>query len=232
MSKVIIITGASKNLGKSLAIGLSRKGHKMVLAGRNLFELTEVGQRIPGEYLAIECDITDYPSCQSLISKTVEKFGKVDVLINNASLFLASNLQDSSIEQIDSILDATVKGTLYTTKAALESMSKNHAGQVLSILPSQYRHGLGKTEMTPYSTAKFALVGMLESLKREGASKGVKATSLFVDSMASTLDLDDSDHTPDNLISPQVVVDTIDFVISQPTPTVIDDLTISQVNNF
>ena len=231
MSKVIVITGASKNLGKSLAVGLSRLGHRLVLTGRKMVELEELSGRLESEYLLFEGNINHYTDCQNVMQQAVHKFGQVDVLINNASLFLAKNLQNSSIEEIDSILDITVKGSLYMSKAFLEQTVSG--GQILSIIPSQYRHGLSKgAEMTPYFSAKFALVGMLESLKHEGAGRGIKATSLFVDTMASTLDLDHSAQAPDNLIPPQVVVDTVNFVINQPKATVIDDITISQVTNF
>ena len=96
MSKVIVITGASKNLGKSMAIGLSRLGHRIVLTGRKMTELQEIVPKLESEYLLFEGNINNYNDCRLIMEQAVQKFGQVDVLVNNASLFLAKNLQDST----------------------------------------------------------------------------------------------------------------------------------------
>lgn len=236
VGKIAIITGAGRGIGKALAIGLSRDGFKVVITGRNEKDLNNVAKRLKGDYLIKECDISKWEDCQSLVKETVKKFGTIDVLINNASGWVEKSLLDSSKEELEELLDTTIRGTSFITKLCFEQMVKKRSGHVFSLLTSTYRHGFGfhskGSVLTPYYTAKFGVSGLTESLKREAVRYGIKVTSVYLGSIASDLDIDDSEdkllktHESER-VHVKSVVDSILFILKQPKNTIIDEIVIS-----
>ncbi len=239
-NRVAIITGSGRGIGKALAIGLSREGFKVVSAGRKLDDLRKISKRLKGDYLIHECDISKWQDCQKLVKETIKKFGSVDVLINNASGWVDKSLADSSKEELDDLFDTTVKGTSFITKFCLEQMVKQKSGHIFSLLTSSFRKGVGVFEgkvLTPYYTAKFGVSGMAEALKKEAIKTGVKVTSVYLGSIASDLDIDDSEnkllktHGAER-VHVKSVADSIVFILKQPKNTIIDEIIISPPGDF
>ena len=182
---------------KALAVGLSREGYTVIATGRKLPELQELDKRLQGEYLIEQCDITNYEDCQRVAAKIIERFGRIDVLINNASSFLDKSLLDATKEEIESLIQITVTGNLFITKVCFEQMAKQKEGLVLALLPASFPGPIGEFRgkvLTPYYAAKFGETGMMEALKTEGRKFNVKAIPVFLGNVASRLDIDDPDE--------------------------------------
>ena len=238
---VVIVTGAGRGIGKALAIGFSRAGFDVVAAGRNLKDLEETTKRLKGKHLIKKCDISKWGDCENLVKETVKKFGKIDILINNASGWVDKDLLNSSKEEIEELLDTTIKGTAFLTKLCLQQMTKQKSGHIFSILTSSYRHGINRSTsgkvLTPYYTAKFGASGMIEALKKEAIKYGVKVTSVYLGSIASDLDIDDSEQKllkthGSERVHVKSVADSIIFIANQPKNTIIEEIIISPPGDF
>jgi len=237
MSKVVIITGAGKGIGRALAIGLSREGFTVVATGRNINDLEKVSKRFKGDYFIKECNLAKLSDCEELVEAVLKKYGRIDVLINNASSWLDKSLMDSTKKEIETIIDVTVKGTTYLTKLCFGHMAKQRSGNIISLLTSTYRYGINEWEgrvLTPYYVAKFGVSGLTEALKIEAKKYKVKVTSLYLGTIASDLDIDDPEETllakyKNNKVHVKSVVDVVLFAINQPSVTSIEEIIIAAI---
>src|SRR3990167_5543538 len=126
-NKVVIITGASSGIGEACAITFAKRGASVVIAARNQEKLNQVEEQIKKigvEVLAISCDVSVQKECENLITQTIAKFGKIDVLINNAGISMRAIFNDTSIEVIKKVMEINFWGTVYCTKYALPYLLK------------------------------------------------------------------------------------------------------------
>jgi NADP-dependent 3-hydroxy acid dehydrogenase YdfG len=120
--KVIIVTGASSGIGESIALEFAKYGSKVVLAARSEKKLSEIVKRINNDGLSaiyIKTDVSIEDDCKRLIDKTVDKYGTVDILINNAGLSMRASFLDVELKVLHQLMDVNFWGTVYCTKYAL-----------------------------------------------------------------------------------------------------------------
>jgi NAD(P)-dependent dehydrogenase (short-subunit alcohol dehydrogenase family) len=120
--KIVIITGASSGIGKALAFEFGNKGAKVVLASRNIKNLLEIVNDLDTlgiTALAVKTDVTSENDCRILIDKTIEKFGRIDVLVNNAGISMRALLIDMHLDVMRKVMDTNYWGTVYCTKFAI-----------------------------------------------------------------------------------------------------------------
>jgi short-subunit dehydrogenase len=173
-NKIVIITGASSGIGKSLAIECAKRGANVVLAARQYVTLCEIAQDLEKQYiikaLAVQCDVAIEGDCEQLVKQTVTTFGKIDVLINNAGISMRALFQDADLKVLKSLMDVNFWGTVYCTKYALPEILKTK-GSVVGI--SSIAGYKGLPGRTGYSASKFAMNGFLDSLRVENLKTGV-----------------------------------------------------------
>ncbi len=167
LNKVIIVTGASSGIGKECALELASKGAVLVLAARNDEKLKEVEKRIidtGGQALPVITDVSKKEDCENLINQTVNQFGKIDILINNAGISMRAKFGELDISVIEKIMRINFFGTVYCTKYALPYILKQKGSVVgvssisgLAPLPGR----------TGYSASKYAMTGFLNALRLE-----------------------------------------------------------------
>jgi len=168
-NKVIIITGASSGIGKALAFECARRGAKLVLASRS-------GIKDPGlvkytaQILDVRTDITKEKDCEALIIKAVEKFGRIDILINNAGISMRALFSEVSLDVIRQLMDTNFWGTVYCTKFALPHLLESKGSLVGVSSVAGYK---GLPGRTGYSASKFAMQGFLEVVRIENMKKGL-----------------------------------------------------------
>jgi len=164
--KVIIITGASSGIGKACALAFANKGCKLVLAARRENKLEEVASLLPKttEVLLLKTDVTDEKQCEALIIESVNKFGNVDVLINNAGISMRALFNDVDLDVIRQLMDVNFWGAIYCTRFAMDSLLKS-GGCVVGV--SSIAGFKGLPGRVGYSASKFALHGFLEALRIE-----------------------------------------------------------------
>jgi short-subunit dehydrogenase len=172
--KVVIITGASSGIGKSLAEELAKRGANVVLGARQYATLCEITAELEKKYgtkaLAVQCDVSKEEDCKSLITQTITTFGKIDVLINNAGLSMRALFNDLDLSVLKNLMDVNFWGTVYCTKYAMPEILKSKGSIVGVSSIAGYR---GLPGRTGYSSSKFAMNGFMESLRTENLKTGV-----------------------------------------------------------
>ncbi len=172
-SKVVIITGASSGIGEACAWQFAKMGYNVVLAARR----KDVIDRLAKELLtfgmgtmAVQTDVSDEQQCKQLIEKTMEQFGRIDVLLNNAGISMRSLFAEVDLKVLKQLMDINFWGTVYCTKYALPYVLKNH-GTIAGV--SSIAGKLGLPARTGYSASKFAMEGFLETLRIEHLKNGL-----------------------------------------------------------
>ncbi len=171
--KVIIITGASSGIGKALAIDAAKRKAKVVLAARNEAKLQEVQQAISdigGDSLIVRCDVTIEEDCKQMVNKCLEKYGKLDILINNAGISMRAILEEAETSVIRDVMEINFFGTVNCTKHALKPILAQK-GSIVGV--SSIAGYKGLPGRTGYSASKFAMQGFLEALRIENIKKGL-----------------------------------------------------------
>lgn len=171
--KVAIITGSTMGIGKAVAIALANKGVKVVLNGRNpvRLEMTTQEMRSNGyEVLPVQGDVGNYKECENLIDQTIQKYGSIDILINNAGISMEGSIADSLPEVFEKVYHTNILGVLFPTKAALPHLIKSKGSVVFTGSIAGF---MGLPNFSAYSASKMSLTGLVQSLKVELAGTGV-----------------------------------------------------------
>lgn len=169
--KVVIITGASSGIGKALAYEFANKKAKIVIAARSVDKLEKLAndlKNISSGCLTVKTDVSQETECKQLIDKTIEAFGRIDILINNAGISMRAIFQETEISVIKQLMDINFWGSVYCTKYALPYLL-NSKGSLVGV--SSIAGYKGLPGRTGYSASKFALQGFLEVLRIENLKK-------------------------------------------------------------
>lgn len=171
--KVVIITGGSSGIGKALALEFGQHGSKVVITGRNEGKLKETLTELELhkiDAIYVVADASKEEDNKATIDQVVSKFGKIDILINNAGISMRALFNDMDLSVMKQVMDINFYGTVYATKYALPHILKSK-GSVLGISSIAGYRGL--PGRTGYSASKFAMQGFLESLRTELLKTGV-----------------------------------------------------------
>ncbi|MEQ9188672.1 MAG: SDR family NAD(P)-dependent oxidoreductase [Cryomorphaceae bacterium] len=172
-NKTVLITGSTQGVGKALAHAFLSQGAKVVINGRSASKAQALAEEFSfaGDRTQyVPADITTDIGAKSLIDKTVERFGGIDVLINNAGMSSYGDLEDSAPKVIREVLDSNATGSMLVTHFALPHLRKSK-GSVLFISSLAGLHGLGGHSI--YSAGKMAMIGVAQSLRKEMKRHGV-----------------------------------------------------------
>lgn len=175
-NKIAIVTGAASGLGKGFAEQIAASGGTVVAADINVEGVEQVAAALGGSAEAHGLDVTDAAAVTKLVDDTVEKHGRIDYIFNNAGIAVQGYVEEIPVEDWDAIVDINVKGVAYGTRAAYRHMVRQGHGQIVNTASLA---GLTPAPLlVPYSTVKFAIVGMCDSLRVEAMPKGVTITAL------------------------------------------------------
>ncbi|GHA78132.1 SDR family oxidoreductase [Pontibacter akesuensis] len=172
-NKVVLITGGTSGIGKALAFSFGRAGAKVAFSGRNPQGLEQTAAELQAagiDNLPIQADVSIAAQCEQMVAQTVAKYGKLDVLINNAGISMRALFEDLDLEVLHKLMDTNFWGTVYTTKFALPYI-KAAKGSVVGVSSIAGYRGL--PARTGYSASKFAMHGFLETLRTELLHSGV-----------------------------------------------------------
>lgn len=172
-NKVVIITGASSGIGLALAREFAQGGSKLVLAARSADKLQEIEEELKSQgtdVITVTTDVSVESDCKNMVDKTIEKFGRIDILINNAGLSMRALFKDVDLGVLKQLMDVNFWGTVYCTKYALPYLLQSK-GTVTGI--SSIAGYVGLPARTGYSASKFAMHGFLEALRVENLKTGL-----------------------------------------------------------
>jgi len=173
--KVWLITGAGRGMGVDIVKAALSAGDKVVATGRNINNVaTAIGKA--ENLLVVKLDVTSEADAEAAVSATVEEFGRIDVLVNNAANFYAGFFEELTIEQIERQLQTSLFGPMIVTRAVLPVMRKQKSGHIISISSTA---GLTSFDFcSAYSASKFGLEGWMQALQAEVMPFGIRTTIL------------------------------------------------------
>ncbi|MBA2341147.1 MAG: SDR family NAD(P)-dependent oxidoreductase [Pyrinomonadaceae bacterium] len=178
--KIVLITGGSRGLGLVLARELVREGARLCICSRDPEELerarADLIKRGAKDVIAVPCDVTDRMQVNELVRVVAERFGSIDVLINNAGLIQVGPLEVMTLEDYEAAMRTHFWAPLYATLAVLPAMRKRKAGHIVNI--SSIGGKISVPHLLPYSASKFALVGFSEGLRAELKKDGIVVTTV------------------------------------------------------
>lgn len=177
--KTVLITGGSRGLGLILARNFLKEGARVVICGREESTLERARKELEhlgGEVLAVPCDVTDPVQVEALVSSVHERFGAVDVLVNNAGIIQAGPLEAMTMEDFEEAIATHLWAPLYLTLAVLPEMKRRGDGRILNI--ASIGGKVSMPHLVPYSVSKFALVGLSDGMRAELAQDGIKVTTV------------------------------------------------------
>jgi short-subunit dehydrogenase len=170
-NKVVVITGASSGIGKALAKECAAKGARLSLAARRTDLLEALKAELPNtEILITTTDVSLEDDCRNLIDQTIQRFGKIDVLINNAGISMRALFEEVDLKVIRQLMDVNFYGTVYCSKYALPYLLQTKGSLVGVISIAGY---VGLPGRTGYAASKFAIRGFLDTVRIENLKKGL-----------------------------------------------------------
>jgi short-subunit dehydrogenase len=170
-NKVVVITGASSGIGRALAEKYASEGYDLVLAARRLDRLQDLQAKLTNVVvLPVQTDVSNEEECKSLIEKAIQKFGKIDILINNAGISMRASFSDVQTDVLRRLMDVNYWGTVYCTKYALPYILEQKGSVVGVISTGGY---IGLPGRTGYSGSKFAVRGFLDTVRIEYLRSGL-----------------------------------------------------------
>jgi NAD(P)-dependent dehydrogenase (short-subunit alcohol dehydrogenase family) len=184
--KIAVVTGAASGLGRGFCTQMAENGATIVAADINLEGAQETVEMIEargGKAEAVHIDATDYAKVKAMIEDTVAKHGRLDYIYNNAGIAVSGAMEEIEIADWEKILAINLNAVVYGTEIAYKIMVKQGHGHIVNT--ASLAGLIPATLLVPYSTTKFAVVGLCESLNLEAPSRGVKVTALcpgFIDS--------------------------------------------------
>lgn len=177
--KVVLITGGSRGLGLAVAEEFASQGAKLVLCARNERELRQAQEHFsPAKtaVLTVRCDVTDPNQVQQLIEKALNRFGQIDIVVNNAGIISAGPVRTLTREDFEESMNVIFWGTFNTTMAVLPHMLERKQGSIVNITSIGGKVSI--PHLLSYSSAKFAVVGFSEGLRAELAREGIRVITI------------------------------------------------------
>jgi 3-oxoacyl-[acyl-carrier protein] reductase len=178
--KVAVVTGASRGIGKAAALALVSQGAKVVInyahsseaAESTVKEITEAG----GEAIALQADVSQSAEVDNLIKTTLDKFGRIDVLVNNAGITQDTLLLRMKLEQWQAVIDLNLTGVFLCTKAVSKTMLKQRSGRIINI--ASVAGQMGNPGQANYSAAKAGVIGFTKTVAKELANRGITVNAV------------------------------------------------------
>jgi NAD(P)-dependent dehydrogenase (short-subunit alcohol dehydrogenase family) len=180
--KVVIITGARRGMGRSHAIAFAKEGAKVVVSDISLEDCEKVVKEIKklgGEAMAVKCDVSKKEEVEEMVRKTIEKWGRVDVLVNNAAISQFKPFLEMTEEDWDRTMDINLKGYFLCAQAVSKEMVKQKSGVIINIASiAMGQTGIGFPTLVHYVASKGGVVAMTEALALELAPYGIRVNSV------------------------------------------------------
>ncbi len=175
--KTVIITGASSGIGAAMALAFSRRGARLTLAARRLDRLGKVARNCPGEVFPLRADLTREADRQRIVQQTLERWGSVDVLVNNAGLGIYGDFLSTGEEDWRKVFEVNVFALVFMTRAILPHMQSRGSGIIVNMasIGGLIAHS---DKVTPYVASKHAVVGFSRGLAKDLAGSGIRVLAV------------------------------------------------------
>ncbi len=225
--KTIVITGGSDGLGKTLTETLANENNVIILA-TDEEKMKLVAEENNCSYKI--CDVSNYGIVEKTISEIIDEYSKIDVLINNAGLWIQEELEENDSNRIKSVIEVNLLGVINASKAVISSMKKNKDGLIINI---NSQAGINhKAERVVYNASKWGMTGFSKSLQDEVAKYGIRVTDVMPGMMKT--DMFNKLNITKNMangLDTKEVARLIQFIIDTPSDVMIPEVGIKNINN-
>ncbi len=202
--KIVVITGGTKGLGKALAFSFLKNKAKVVVCSRDEKRPEDLEENI----LWYKADVTKEEEIQKLLEFALEKFGQIDIWINNAGIWLPHMpIEETDWKRAHNLIEVNLFGTVYGSKIALAQMRKQNFGLIINILSTSALDG--KINETAYCASKFAAMGFTKSLKKEVDGKNIKVFAVYPGGMQTNLFDEKKPENYDDFMDPNEAANKI-----------------------
>lgn len=178
-NQIVIVTGASAGIGEQICRRLAREGAKLVLAARSEDKLNSLAEQLRSdgcECLVVRTDVADPNDLNNLVERTMQEFGQIDVLVNNAGVDLFQAFDSSEIEDILQTIDINLTGAILLARLVIPEMLKKGSGCVINMSSTAGKHTPGYASV--YGATKAALIGFTQGLRGEYQKRGIRCTAI------------------------------------------------------
>ncbi|SLM48956.1 3-oxoacyl-(Acyl-carrier-protein) reductase [Nitrospira japonica] len=186
--KVAIVTGSSSGIGKAIALRFGREGARVVVAARRLAHCEETVASIVrsgGEACAIQTDVSEESQVEALLAETVKRWGRVDLLVNNAGIGGGGRLADTTTKAFDEIINVNLRGTFFCCRAGFNRMRQQGGGVIINVSSVAGLQAWSGTGV--YSASKHGVMALTKALADEGRPYGIKVSAICPGGVADEL---------------------------------------------
>jgi NAD(P)-dependent dehydrogenase (short-subunit alcohol dehydrogenase family) len=230
---VVLVTGAGSGLGEATARAFAQAGAHVAcldVNGQNARRVSEELERPEASCLALSCDVSNADQVQQAVQQVIDRFGRLDVVVNNAAIDHTVGIDEMSIEQWDQVIGVNLRGPFLTAKAALPQMKKQKSGHIVNIASTAALRAWANA--AAYHASKMGVVGLGRGLGVEGRPYNVRVTTVYPGGMNTHFFdrfAEQDIPMPDvqNLIDPCRVAEAIVFAVQMPAPAVVQELMIT-----
>ena len=178
--KIAVVTGASRGIGKAIAVKLASKGATVVInyngSRERAEEVKNEVESAGGKAVIIQCNVADFDACKEFIETVIKEQGRIDILVNNAGITKDGLLMKMSEEDFDKVLDTNLKGTFHTIRAALRQMIRQRSGRIINM--ASVVGVSGNAGQANYAASKAGVIGLTKTAARELASRGIRVNAI------------------------------------------------------
>lgn len=179
-NKVALVTGGTRGIGKAIAEKFAKQNYDLIINyvsdKTDLDELKKHFSEFGAKVLFIKTDVTDFSSCEDMIKKSIEEYGKIDVLVNNAGVTKDNLIMRMKEEDFDRVIDINLKGTFNVTKNVIPYMVKQKEGKIINI--SSVVGVVGNAGQANYSASKAGIIGFTKTLAKELSSRNIRVNAV------------------------------------------------------
>ena len=208
--KVAFVTGASGGIGAAVSRALAEHGVRVGLASRRGDDL--------GAGLGLRCDVRDLRQVEAAVERTVDRFGRLDILVANAGVGSYHPFLETPLEHVEEMIDVNLKGTIYAVRAALPHLVASGEADVVAVASEAGRRGLPGEAV--YCASKFGQVGLIRSLDHELREQGIRCTNVCPGGVATEFALAEGYGRPEDVLagmmSAEDVAEVVLFVLTRP----------------
>jgi len=220
-NKTVIISGASRGIGRATALLLAQNGANVVVTARSVDELNTLANEHE-RIVAVPGDVASETDMAAVVQTALDRFGRIDVVINNAGYGVFKNVDELTVQEWDDLMATNVKGTFVLTKAALPALKAQGSGHIVVVASDVAKRTFAGGSL--YTASKYAQEAFMGALRKEVRSFGIKVTGVYSGLVDSNFHEKGHGHeTSKNWLQNEDMAESMLFIVSRPAHVVIDE---------